>query len=537
MKLQLASIYTLILLSGMLFAILAAVFYFLDSLNVWLMLGLTLLFNFILWLASPYIIDFQHRIFYKMRFVSREEFKSEYPELYSFIEKICQKHKISFPKIRIVEDLSPTAYTYGSAPFNARIAFSQGLFHYLEKEEIEAVIAHELGHIVHRDFIVMSIASTILQILYQIYVVLVRTRRGKSKDEKRNPLVIIGAASFVLYFIGTYIVLYLSRIREYYADSFSAQETSNPLFLSSALVKIAYGITTFKQSDTRLIEATKTLGILGLNDAKALGPVIGQGKIDSEKISHVLLFDLVNPWAKILELSSTHPLIGKRLKHLDKEAQAQNKEPLFNIEKYLRDTAIDKKRLYHNFFLDVAIYYLPVFLALPLIVGALLGGKLTLVVFVPALVGIGLFIKTLYRFQEKKEIPQTTVLDLMSDIYASPLKGKLVKLEGRVVGRGLPGYYFSEDMMYQDSTGLIYFDYQAGIPVFGNLAFAWGKLKKIIGSEAEATGWFLRGATKRIALKKLKTPEKSFRSYIKFYSFVSAFSLILASLFLFVLFG
>jgi Zn-dependent protease with chaperone function len=526
-KLKLASFYTLALLSGMLFAILLALFYFLRYINIGVMIGLTLLFNFLIWLAAPYLIDFSHRLLYKMRFLEKEEFEKEYPELSKFIEITCQKHRIPFPKMRVVEDANPTAYTYGSGAFNARIAFSKGLLQYLNQKEVEAVIAHEIGHIIHRDFIVMSIANTILQLLYQLYVIFLRGTKG---GKKKGAAAIFGAISYLFYLIGTYIVLYLSRIREYYADSFSARETKNPELLSKALIKIAYGILTFKKEGTHLIKSTKTLGILGINDAKTLGPLIKEGEFEPAKISKILLFDLVNPWASFLELSATHPLVGKRLRALDEQAKIQGKNPLFDIDKYLRETPIDKNRLWKNFFQDCFFYYMPYYLSIVWLVFVALKGDYRLLILYPVFLGIGIFVRTLYRFPKRKEIPNTSVFELMSDIYASPARGKRVKLQGKVVGRGIPGYYFSEDLMYQDQTGLIYLNYQSAIPFVGNILFALSKVKRLIGVEAAAVGWFLRGNTKMLTLENLKTSTGLIRSYPRLYYFLIAIFFILIPL-------
>jgi hypothetical protein len=69
----------------------------------------------------------------------------------------------------------------------------------------------------------------------------------------------------------------------------------------------------------------------------------------------------------------------------------------------------------------------------------------------------------------------------MGDVYASPIRGTRVELNGVIVGRGIPGLIFSEDMMFQDETGLIYLNYEGLIPFLSNLVFAILKLEKLIG--------------------------------------------------------
>ncbi len=129
-KLALASLYTLVMLFGFLFAVLFAVMYFLDVLNAPWLFGLTIGINVLIWLIGPYITDFTQRLFYKMKFLSREEFQKEYPVLEAFIAKVALENKIRFPKMGIIDDQNPTAFTYGSGAFNARIIFAKGLFTY-----------------------------------------------------------------------------------------------------------------------------------------------------------------------------------------------------------------------------------------------------------------------------------------------------------------------------------------------------------------------------------------------------------------------
>ena len=96
------------------------------------------------------------------------------------------------------------------------------------------MVAHELGHIVHWDFVVMTVAATIPLVLYYIFRfgIYARGRRGK----EGGAIVLVALAAFVAYIISQYIVMFLSRVREYYADQYSGQITRNPNALATALV-------------------------------------------------------------------------------------------------------------------------------------------------------------------------------------------------------------------------------------------------------------------------------------------------------------
>jgi len=527
-KLQFASLVTLGLLLGFVLAIILAVSYFAGHISWQIMIGVTIVFSFLMWLIGPYISDFIYRIFYKIEFYDYEQIK-QYPYA-KFIKKVCDKHKIRVPKIGIIKDQNPTAFTYGSTSFNARVVLTEGLFKFLNEKELEAVIAHELGHIVNKDFIIMTIAATLLEILYELYVIFARARSGRSTvgvsgkggEKKGNALIIIGYISLIFYWVGTYVLLYLSRLREYYADEFSAKETGDPNLLSSALIKIAYGIASVPDTNktAHLLNATRAQGIFDFKAAKEVGLIYQNSGNKKELIERSLLFDIVNPWAWILQLKSTHPLVGKRIKRLC----TLTSSPVFNFDKII-NKEIDKKRLWNNFFTDFFINYSTTFTILATFLALIIEYISKLNFYVPTLIFglilliIASVIKIRYKFP-LNNFNETTVIDCMSDLYASPVRGKPVKIRGKAIGRGQAGFIFGEDMIFQDKTGFIYLNYESAIPLFGNLFFAWKRLESLLGKPATSTGWFLRGATHHLELYKFQSGTESIKSYVRFWTVV-----------------
>ncbi len=522
-KLQLASLITLGILAGFVFTLLFTLSFLFLGLPWQFLVGLTIFFNFIMWLVSPYISDLIYKWFYKIQFYEPEKLMS-YPYM-KFIKNVCDAHKVKVPKIGIIEDDNPTAFTYGSAAFNARIVLTKGLFKFLNEDELEAVIAHELGHIVNNDFIIMTIATTLLEVLYEIYVICTRTRsqstafnkRGEKKGDGAALLYVIGLASYFFYWIGTYIVLLLSRIREYYADEFSAKKT-NPDHLSSALIKIAYGIASVPdtQKTAHLLNNTRAQGIFDFKTANEIGLVYLNSKDNKGLIEKALLFDLVNPWAWFFELNSTHPLIGKRIKRLSKMSST----PAFDFSSINKN--VDKRILWGNFFRDFLVQSSTTFITLAFIAGIIIQITMqagyyihTIVVFLILLFAFN-FIKVFYRFPVST-FKETSVIECMSDIYASPFRGKPVKLQGQAIGRGQAGYIFGEDMIFQDKSGIIYLNYESGLPIFGNFFFAWKKLEALLNKPALASGWFFRGATHHIELKLFESENVKIKSYAKFW--------------------
>lgn len=523
-KLHLASLFTLFLLSGMVLSIILAASYFLGYISAYFMIIVTIVFNLVIWLLGPYISDIIYKIFYKINFYKYEQIKN-YPYI-NFIKRVCDEHNIKVPKIGIINDLNPIAFTYGSASFNARIVLTEGMFKFLDEKELESVVAHEIGHIVHKDFIVMSIASTLLQLLYEFYFIFTRTNTGyglgkRGEKRKGNPLVFLGIVSYIFYCIGTYILLYLSRIREYYADEFSSNKTGNPNLLSSALIKVAYGImSSTTDKSYRLLNESRTRGIFDFKTAKETALIYQNSKGNKNLIERALLFDIVNPWAFIYQLSSTHPLIGKRIKRLSSLTQ----KPAFNFESIIKKD-VNKKLLWKNFLKDILIKHstLLAIIFFMILIVIQHSYKLNLVIplttsFFVILIILSI-VKIRYKFPKNK-FTETNVINCMADVYASPVRGKPVVLKGRAIGRGRAGFIFGEDMMFQDKTGIIYLNYESIFPFLGNLMFAWKKLENLLMKPAETTGWFLRGSTHHIELYRFYSEGKTIKSYARYWMFI-----------------
>ena len=522
-RLFFVSICTLGVLSSFVFGIVLSVLIFTNSVNIGFAIGVTIAVNILFWLVGPAFSDLLNRWFYKVTFLSKEEVMLRYPDIGQIIEHVSTQYAFAFPKIGIIPDKNPTAFTYGSARYNARIVLTEGIFHFLSPQEQRAVVAHELGHIVNRDFIVMMIASTLVQILYEIYAVLIRDKGKKSGLTK-----LIALASYVLYIIGVYILYYLSRTREYLADAFSATVTP-PQDLSNALIKIAYGIVMAEDDDKakRLLQSTRHLGIIDVKHAKHVGVTSYISHADPNILSEVMVFDKVNPWATLVELNSTHPLTGNRIAYLSDISKAQGKPFPFDIDAAIVRMNIDTTKLYDGFSLGLLVVVLPYLLALCSL-------PFLPLAFVPAAFALGLLLQLPYMFPGGAP-QETTVLEQMRDPYASPVRGKPVTFTGQVIGRGSPGFIFGEDMMYQDKTGLVFLDYTSLFGFIGNLFFALKKIKTLFNVPSRASGWFYRGIGSMVLLRRVEANETRAQSYPVLWA--SVFPLILIALSLWLYFG
>lgn len=228
-------------LFGLLFAILIAVLFAMDlpsATALPIALGITIFVGGLQFLISPLILQWIMKI-------SWTPLSAVSPSLGARLNEMCASKQIPVPRFGIIEDGNPNAFTFGHYPGDARLVVTRGLLQMLNEDEVVAVMAHELGHIKHWDFVVMTVAAMVPMILYVIWRFGMQAGRGRGK----NAGAILGVAitAFIAYIISQYIVLFLSRVREYYADQFSAVMTGSPNLLASALVKIAYGLARAEQ--------------------------------------------------------------------------------------------------------------------------------------------------------------------------------------------------------------------------------------------------------------------------------------------------
>ncbi|MDB9375708.1 zinc metalloprotease HtpX [Nodularia sphaerocarpa] len=543
-SLVLASAVTMTLMFGMVLVLSLNLVLILGSDNplqgLFFAIAITLIFNIAAFFLSPWFMDLIQRWLYQTRWVELAQVESLSPETAKIIRQICRDNNLKTPRLGIIDDQNPTAFTYGSLPNSARLVVSQGLFTYLDDDEIATVYAHELGHIVHWDFAVMTVASTLVQICYLIYSTASRLGRG-GDNIIQNSLQSAASVAYVFYIIGTYLLLYLSRTREYFADHFAAETTGNPNGLSRALVKIAYGILeegARSPEPSRLIEGTRALGIYDHKAATSTGTAYRVAS-DTQKIGRVFLWDMFNPWGWWMELNSTHPLTGKRVRALSTYAEQLGLATEFDMGRVIGEgKTLNKNKLYGNFFLDILLYGAE---TIGFFAGLIIGFILLSTSANPGLIfgapliglGLGILVKAFVMFPNYKQAPATDVLTLMSDPYASPLRGQPAKLAGSLIGRGDAGYKFGSDLKLQDRSGMLYLRYASRFGPIGNFLFGMKRVQSLIGEQVGAVGWFRRGVAPWMDLIQLQSENGTIvNSYHRFWSFILGGGSIILGVFL-----
>jgi heat shock protein HtpX len=162
--------------------------------------------------------------------------REQLPRLYSVVERLTQKTGLPMPKLYVIPTDSPNAFATGRNPRHASVAVTQGILGLLDDEELEGVLAHELGHVRNRDILTSSIAATLagaIGMLARMGFWFGLGGDGRDRDRSGGLLMIILAP-----IAAVLIQLWVSRTREYEADATSAEITHNPYALARALQKL-----------------------------------------------------------------------------------------------------------------------------------------------------------------------------------------------------------------------------------------------------------------------------------------------------------
>lgn len=316
LKLKLAMLATLAVIIGISTLVIAIILSLLGA-SLMIMGIVVVLWNIFQWFIAPYIID----AIYRVRKVSR----SERPELYEILERVSAKSGIKTPELRIADIQIPNAFAYGSPLTGNRVAVTSGLLNTLNLDEVEAVIGHEVGHLKHRDVQVMMFVSLLPAIFYYIGYSLMWSSMyyGGRGDRRGNGslLVLIGLLSMAVHWILTLFTLYLSRLREYYADRHSVS------VVPDGARKLALGLVKIVESAARVRTRYANLGNLSSFKAlfiadpdsasKDLADLsrYGFARTESELIVKYLR-RRVTLAEQVAELFSTHPNMVKRLRAL-----------------------------------------------------------------------------------------------------------------------------------------------------------------------------------------------------------------------------
>ena len=281
-------------------------------------LGATALFILFQYLVGPAIVAATARLHYLK--------PGENPWLESTVKELADKSGLSMPRVATVPNNTPNAFTFGRSEKSATLAVHEGLLKNLNEDEVKGVIAHELGHIKHKDYIVMTVLSALPLIAYIVAQFALRAgmissmSRGRNKEGNAGAaLVVIGVISFAVYFITFLSVMRLSRLREHYADAYSAYLTGSPRSLESGLAKITYGLSispkppegarAFYIEDPALAKQEVQM----IMEKKQEYDLDHDGVLDERELQLAMEKESKSTWNQLNTLFATHPPTFKRI--------------------------------------------------------------------------------------------------------------------------------------------------------------------------------------------------------------------------------
>lgn len=277
-------------------------------------LFVSLAMMFIQYMVGPKIVEWSMRV----RYIKQ----GEYPQLYSMVEDQARRAGIPMPRVCISSVPIPNAFAFGRGIRDGRVCVTEGITRLLNEEELKAVIGHEISHLRNHDVLTITLLSVIPMIMYRLAWHYFFGGGGR-RNERGGNTAAIGIAAFLFYFITNLLVLYASRIREYFADKGSVQLGNRPEALATALYKLVYGSARIGKDSLKEAEGLKAFFI---NDpSRAMNEIRELSQLDMDKSGTIdpdELMRLRNQSVRLtfgdrlLETLGTHPNMLKRIKHL-----------------------------------------------------------------------------------------------------------------------------------------------------------------------------------------------------------------------------
>jgi len=303
---------TLAIIIGLSTLVFTVVLSLAGSLDIMTLGILVVAFNIVQWLISPYIIDALYH--------TRELSVNEDPKLHEIVENLSKKTGIKKPRLMLAQIPIPNAFAYGSPIAGNRIAITSGLQKTLENDEVEAVIGHELGHLKHRDVQIMMFVSLLPALLTYIGYSLMWSSMYRGGKNEGSGSALLGIGFMAFSWVLNMFILYLSRLREYYADRHSVLVVDDgSRKLSTGLAKIVNATKNMRRTrkDTQHLSSFKALFITdpdhAATDSVAISTMAASG---DQKLVQEILSKRLTTIDRITEMFSTHPNIVKRLKAL-----------------------------------------------------------------------------------------------------------------------------------------------------------------------------------------------------------------------------
>lgn len=485
---------------------------------VWVPFVISLLFVLAQWSIGPYAIEW---LIPATPVAWRNGGYCTGHPLGEMVARRCAEAGLRPVRLGIVDDGTPNAFTFGHTRGNARIYVTRGLLERLDERELDAVISHEVAHVKQNDVVVMAFVSTVPLILYYAFLVL----RANGNQNTVIPAVV----AFLGYLLSELAVLAVSRARELGADHYSCRVTGDGDALCSALIAIGYGmgqIDAERASEARQAQEDgdedaerelareerrhqriRAAGMLGIADMRHAPTILAARErgLEPSEVVGGLRWDTCNPWARFLQLFSTHPLIVRRIAALEASRLPGAPRRWSAVEVAATSDGPELSRARRRFWLELPVRLLPWAAVLVLAVG---WGRDDFLLMARAATvgGLGLLVLTTLQRPPGPSPVVERVTSLLTRLDAGPVTGMAAELRGRVIGRGAPGYVLSPDLVVQDDSGFVPVLYRQPWP-FARTFFGVLRADEFIDQDVVVRGWYRRNPAPIFELRELRAAD------------------------------
>lgn len=309
-KLRLRMILTSILMFSIVYFLIMLVGSYLGVVSWRFYLGVSLVIVFLQYWFGPSLVKRSMNV--------RPLSEAEAPHIHQMVQELADEAGVKKPELGLSEINIPNAFAYGRSSRSGHIAITRPILGLLDRDELKAVLGHEMGHIKHNDMIVTAAVSVIPMICY--YIALSFMFSG---DSRNGGGIVIGLVGYLFYLIGQLLVLFISRTREYYADAASVEFGNRPAALVSALYKLSYGAARCNKETIDNLNTNRAFFVNDINNAKhdihdfQQIDFDGDGRISDEELRRLANSDVkISRKNGLMELLSTHPDSLKRVKRL-----------------------------------------------------------------------------------------------------------------------------------------------------------------------------------------------------------------------------
>lgn len=487
-------------------------------------------------LLSPWLMDGEIGAISRLRWSNWPGLEAYSKEAAEVLRSLSQQYKVPQPKLGVVDSPFPFIATYGALPGMARIVASKGLLSLLDESELATIYAREFSHIVRGDFAIATLGALGSQFCHRLYYWGRDWGRPKTEDEDERQAIaaarsglarwahgvttVIARTMSLLFYglqaIANAVLWPFDRARTYHADYFAACATGNPNSIARSIFKLAYGLA---EAETRTGRPSPLFGGSIVFSPLAPQTIATAGGAywnasEPQHVGRLLLWDIFSPWAAWVEFWSSHPLLGVRLRVLGTYAEQLSLPLEFELETLLQQEAElgDRRKLQPPFLVQWLLFYAPLLLAGLGGLGAAIAtqtlslpeGKLLIPGVACWGVAVGALLRRVAMFPGAARMPLATISTSIADPCLSPLRGRLTRLQGKLVGRADRRYSPSWTLQLQDTTGGVELRYSPRFGVLGNLLRPTERLQALIGEQVTVSGWFRRSDRPWLEIDKIE---------------------------------